>query len=224
MCTLSYIPYKNNAIFTSNRDEDIRRGVALPPKMYEVNGKEITFPKDEKSGGSWFACKGNEAIMILLNGAKEKHVRRSRYRRSRGLILLDLLSQDHVKLAWEAIGLNDIEPFTIVFYDRSNLYQWRWNGEDKKEMLLDVSKSYIWSSSTLYSKEARELRQELFINFMKEDFSGAESVFNFQKFGKIDDKENGFQINRNGIMMTQTICQSIVTTDEITMRHQNLID
>ncbi len=215
MCTLSFIPTKNKVFITSNRDEDVRRGLALEPAVYKINEKEILYPKDPLSGGTWFAVREQEAIMVLLNGAEEKHKRIPPYQKSRGIILLDLIGSEDSLKAWDNINLDRIEPFTIVFYNKQELYQWRWNGIIKTTTKLDPVKPYIWSSSTLYSKEIRMMREKWFFDFLENDFKDAESIIHFHKYGGSIDKQNGFQINRNQTLITQNITQAILTKQTI---------
>ena len=86
MCTVTFIPTNQGCIITSNRDEKISREKAISPQEYEIDGKKITFPKDPKAGGTWIVHTNNK-IVVLLNGAKEKHLAKPFYRKSRGLIV-----------------------------------------------------------------------------------------------------------------------------------------
>jgi hypothetical protein len=54
------------------RDEKITRERALPPTRIYIEGKKIIFPKDPKAGGTWIAHNETK-IIVLLNGAQEKH-------------------------------------------------------------------------------------------------------------------------------------------------------
>ena len=121
MCTVSFVPTKNGICITSNRDEKITRSKAISPQKIIINNKEITFPKDPQAGGTWFAHDGKNVI-VLLNGAKEKHISAGNYKKSRGLIVLDLISAIDPFLEWETIVLQDIEPFTIVFFNGEKLF------------------------------------------------------------------------------------------------------
>ena len=92
MCTVSFVPTQNGICITSNRDEKISRSKAISPQKTTINNKEITFPKDPQAGGTWFAH-DDKNVIVLLNGAEEKHVSKGNYRKSRGLIVLDLIVQ-----------------------------------------------------------------------------------------------------------------------------------
>ena len=91
MCTVTCIPTSRGIVITSNRDERIARGKAISPEVYEMNGVQITFPKDPKGGGTWIAHT-KKKVIVLLNGAQDKHKLKPSYKKSRGLIVLDLIS------------------------------------------------------------------------------------------------------------------------------------
>ena len=224
MCTVSFVPANNKIIITSNRDEAVLR-TALPPETYLINHKNITFPKDPKAGGTWYAVAENGTVLVLLNGADEKHKHRPPYNRSRGLIVLELISNDAPILHWDQIDLDGVEPFTLVLFQELKLYQLRWNGIAKSRVDLDASKNHIWSSSTLYPKEIREQRAEWFYRFMenKHDVSEDE-MFNFHRYTENSNAENGLIINRNDALKTLTITQTVIHNQDISMNHYDLID
>ena len=112
MCTVSYVFANGKTIITSNRDEKVARPNAVEPKNYLVNNKKIIFPKDQKAGGTWYAITDDASVLVLLNGADEKHELKTAYRNSRGLIVLDIISADSAIEYWKSIDLSDIEPFT----------------------------------------------------------------------------------------------------------------
>ena len=99
MCTVSFISEKNNVFITHSRDEMIARSPALAPEIYPVNNKHLLFPRDGLAGGSWIGVNETGTAAALLNGAFIKHIPHPPYRKSRGLIFLDLLSSDNI-LNW----------------------------------------------------------------------------------------------------------------------------
>ena len=131
MCTVSFVNANGKIIITSNRDEKTLRPNAIEPKNYLINNKKIIFPKDKKAGGTWFAIDEHSTIIVLLNGAEEKHLLKESYRKSRGLIVLDLISSKSAIQAWKFIDLENIEPFTIVLFENQKLYQLRWDETQK---------------------------------------------------------------------------------------------
>ena len=224
MCTVTYIPTKEGCIITSNRDEKITRERALPPTEYYIEGKKITFPKDPKAGGTWIAHSETK-IVVLLNGAEKKHFQKPNYRKSRGLVVLELISTENSLKYWQSIDLTDIEPFTIVLFENNKLIQLQWNEVEKSEELKDVNQFHIWSSSTLYSKEIREQRKVWFTNFIKGNTNPTpEEILHFHQFTESENKEFGLQINRNNVLKTISITQCKVSNDKIEMVYLDLFE
>lgn len=223
MCTLTFIGTKNGYCLTSNRDEKVSRGKAIPPKKYEINGKTITFPKDTAAGGTWVAH-DEQAILVLLNGANEKHISTGNYIRSRGLILLDLIGSDNPIEEWKNIDLENIEPFTIVYFDGKNLIQWQWNSIEKTTKKFNKEEPHIWSSATLYEPEIRAKRASWFAQFLqeKEDIS-ADELLHFHQFEQATNSDYGLQINRNNILKTVSITQCIWQPQRIEMHYLDLL-
>ena len=222
MCTVSFVFSNGKSILTHNRDEKVARPSAINPQKYTVNNKNIYFPKDQKAGGTWYAVAENGTVLVLLNGADEKHQLKPSYRKSRGLIVLDLISSNSPIEEWNLIDLSDIEPFTIVLFQNKELSQLRWNEVEKSTLNLDVNQSYIWSSSTLYPKEIREHRAEIFQNFIALNEISAKKLFQFHRYAKEDDQENGLIINRNNEMKTLSITQTIIQENKVVLSYHDL--
>ena len=224
MCTVSFVNTNGKIIITSNRDEKIARDVAIEPKNYLVNNKNIFFPKDKKAGGTWFAVNENATVLVLLNGAIEKHLIKENYRKSRGLIVLELISSESVINSWKNIDLQNIEPFTLVVFENQELYQLQWNEILKTSSKLDSNKSHIWSSSTLYNKEIREKRANWFHDFMNEksNISG-NKMLEFHQYTENDNLEHGLIINRNNALKTLSITQTVIEKNKVQISYQDLI-
>ncbi|HCQ13821.1 NRDE family protein [Flavobacterium sp.] len=223
MCTVSFVFSNGKAILTHNRDEKIARPSAIEPQKYSINNKDIYFPKDPKAGGTWYAVAQNGTTIVLLNGADEKHQLKPSYRKSRGLIVLDLISSNSPIEAWKSIDLSAIEPFTLVLFQDSKLYQLRWNEVEKTTLNLDVSQNHIWSSSTLYPKDIREKRANWFHTFLdtKPEVDEVE-MFNFHRYTEGENQENGLIINRNNVMKTLSITQSVIEKNNIVLSYVDL--
>jgi uncharacterized protein with NRDE domain len=63
--------------------------VHTPKKLYG-KCKNVIYPKDPKAG-TWYVVDEKGTVLVLLNGANEKHVAGLNYRKSRGLIVLDII-------------------------------------------------------------------------------------------------------------------------------------
>ena len=224
MCTVSFVNSNGKIIITSNRDEQVARP-AVEPRNYLVNQKNLFFPKDPKAGGTWYVVDDSTNVLVLLNGAEEKHQSNSPYRRSRGLIVLDLFSSESAINAWETIDLDNVEPFTLVLFQDKQLYQLRWNGTKKSKVELNTKENHIWSSSTLYSKEIREQRSQWFSTFLDTTPEVTfEEMFRFHRYTEADNSQHGLIINRNDKLKTLSITQSVIEQNRITVMHHDLIE
>jgi uncharacterized protein with NRDE domain len=223
MCTVSFVRAGDSVIITSNRDEHIQRENAAAPAFNILPGKKIIFPKDARAGGTWFAAADNGTVSVLLNGAFKKHIAAPPYRKSRGLILLEMIEADNPVLVFSRLNLDNIEPFTVVLYQPETLHELRWDGTDKFEKQLDIDGNYIWSSSTLYSDDIIKQRENLFHQFIQS--SAGITAASIQKFHNNNhgDIENGFVINRATGMKTFSITQAVVTADAINFLHTDLL-
>lgn len=170
MCTVTYIPLgKQDFILTSNRDETpLRRTIS--PKEYLEDDVVLTYPKDEVAGGTWIGLSENKRLICLLNGGFEIHKRAESYKMSRGVIVKKLLKIENAVREIENFNFENIEPFTIVLVDWKEqlaAYELVWTGEEKFfKVLKDEPK--IWSSSTLYTQEMKEMRVQWFNDWLEE--------------------------------------------------------
>lgn len=209
---------------TSNRDEKTIRPEALVPRTYVHNGKNIMYPKDAKAGGTWFAVDENGIVLVLLNGGIIKHNPVFPYRKSRGLIALDIIAHYSPKDFWRTIQLENIEPFTLVLYQEKKLYELIWDGFQKRITKLDGSQNYIWSSVTLYPDEVRKERSEWFFDFLKDKNEiTAADMLEFHRNTYSDDPENGLIINRENTMKTLSVTQTVIEQNKGVMKYYDLV-
>ncbi|MCC9071850.1 NRDE family protein [Flavobacterium sp. F-65] len=224
MCTVTFVNSNGKIILTSNRDEKVIRPSAIPPKNYIRKGRHITFPKDSKAGGTWYALDDKGTVLVLLNGASIKHEVILPYRKSRGLIVLDIIEQESPKDFWDVINLENIEPFTLVLYQKNRLFQLRWDGILKETIELSPDESHIWSSVTLYSEEIREKRANWFRSFLtgKSEISSSE-MLDFHRYTEKDNTENGLVINRDNELKTLSITQTVIEKNKVMLGYYDLI-
>lgn len=222
MCTVSYITHGNKRIITSNRDEHVSRPAAFHPKEEYVNGFKITYPRDPKGKGTWFALRGDGVGIVLLNGAFKKHTPKQNYALSRGLIVLQIISDKEPENQLSKIDLLEIEPFTLVFFDGKQLLEFRWDGTTKHKKQLNPDENYIWSSTTLYDEIAKVQREKLFNKFLEETSSLTENAVIDFHLGNNDDFENGFIIKRQSGLQTVSITQAQIGKGAIDMTYFDL--
>lgn len=225
MCTVSFHRHNSKVIITSNRDEHINRPSAISPKKTSYGAKKLYYPKDPQAGGTWFTVSSQGFVFVLLNGAEAKHIPNPPYRKSRGLILLDLIKSNNFLKEWNVIDLSNIEPFTVIAFVDDQLFQIRWNEMEKSLIQLDTSKAYIWSSTTLYNEDIISKRERWFSEFLNQrnDDICSEDLISFHSNTQKNDLQNGLVMNRNNSMLTKNITQCEITEDRFTLTHFDLI-
>src|SRR3954471_24208831 len=162
MCTVTYIPLGGKKILTSNRDEKTFRKRALPPQIYLHEDVRLIYPKDGDAGGTWIALNENGNVAVLLNGGFEKHISKPPYKKSRGLVFLEVIKNNSPLKYFKDVTLFNIEPFTVVIIKKNKLIECRWTGDNKFCKELNAQKPYIWSSTTLYDRNTRNRRERWF--------------------------------------------------------------
>lgn len=91
MCTITFTPISNHGfILTSNRDEAPGRET-LPPEIYNEDGVKLLYPKDAVAGGTWIGVSDRKRVASLMNGGFVAHEPKQSYRKSRGVVLKDIL-------------------------------------------------------------------------------------------------------------------------------------
>ncbi|WP_316838700.1 NRDE family protein [Pedobacter gandavensis] len=210
MCTVTFLPTSDGFYLSSNRDEHDSRGLAESPKKYQINGSELVFPKDPDKGGTWFAQKGNGDLAVLLNGAFVNHVKQAPYAKSRGLLLLEILSQHEPDLYFEQADLIRVEPFTLIVFTKGLLFEYRWDGLEKHCALPDPSIPHLWSSATLYEEQAQKTRQQWFRQWQESVGQlSIEKVLDLHRFGGTGDSNNDLVIKRSAQLMSTVSITSV---------------
>ncbi|HET9056012.1 MAG TPA: NRDE family protein [Chitinophagaceae bacterium] len=223
MCTVTYIPHKDKIFLTSNRDEKHSRADALAPMAYTFKSGKIFFPKDAQANGTWIALHENGNAMVLLNGGFKKHIPNYPYRKSRGLIFLEVMDSQWQLDKYRQTDLTNIEPFTLVMYREGELYECRWDGEKKHITPKDITTSHIWSSVTLYDDQTIARRNNWFNDFMKKDsFPSQDNIIHFHHFGGEGDVENDIRMNRDGFLYTVSITSIVLDNEKAFIKYIDL--
>lgn len=223
MCTVTYIPLKENEFaLTSNRDEkSFRNATELILKQIEFH--QMIYPEDPLAKGSWIGISEMGISICLLNGAFQKHERKSFYQKSRGIILIELLQSIHYKNSLDKFDLREIEPFTMIIVDQSQnknkLIEFIWDGNKKYIQELNSENPYLWSSVTLYSKEEIEFKKKLFNEKIKYIFDKAD-IFTFHHSSNNRLKRDSKEL----LPITISTTQIIGNPDELVIQHVDLIN
>lgn len=204
MCTVTYLPQPDGCIISSNRDEAILRPAALLPEVYKKNQQRLLFPKDPTGGGTWIVT-GQNATVCLFNGAFEPHVRKTNYRKSRGLIPLDFFQFSDVSHFAKSYDFKGIEPFSIVVYQNKTIIELKWDETEVYLIEHDSKKPQIWASATLYTKSVRLEREIWFNEWLASTPELSQStILDFHSTQRGDD-QNGLIINRKEGLKTVSV-------------------
>jgi len=226
MCTVTFVPTQTGIFLSSNRDELVLRKPATPPMEHQYSFGKILFAQDGEKGGTWMGAHENGNIMVLMNGAFERHKRQEAYRESRGIIFLEIFNGPEPVRNFDTIELNDIEPFTLVQWqqDSSSLWEMRWDGESKfiAEKKPDIPQ--IWSSAMLYDKPVIEKREQWFDKWLQEGHNfNFQEIMKFHEFGGDGDEMTDLKMNRNGILKTVSITVVEALDNEFVMHYHDTV-
>ena len=225
MCTVSFVPTSTGIFLSSNRDEKKTRGIALSPQIYQSESCRQLYPKDVNAGGAWIALNSFSDAAVLLNGAFEKHQVENTYRRSRGLIFLEIISENNPKEQFDSIDLNKIEPFTIILFSKGILHELRWDAFHKYQKILAIDRAYIWSSSTLYDSATVRKREHWFSVWLSQNSEPSlDQILSFHKFGGEGDRHIDIRMNRNNVLYTVSITSIELKGEVGIMHYQDLIN
>lgn len=224
MCTVTFIPKSNSDfIITSNRDEAPGRET-FPPKIYEEDKVQLLYPKDALAGGTWIGVSQKKRVVTLMNGGFVAHQRKPFYRKSRGLVVKDLLKADDLKKEIDNYDFNEIEPFTAILVEwktEVQLFQLVWDGLDyhfSEEPLAPK----IWSSSPLYPQNLKKKREQWFSGFLFDTISPSEKeILLFHKTAGEGDSNSNLIMDRS-FVKTKSITQIKRKKEAIEMRYEDL--
>ena len=223
MCTVTYIPTKEHVYLTSNRDEKNWRTDAHAPEVYEFSSGKIIYPKDGDAGGTWIAAHENGNVVVFLNGGFVAHTPAPPYRKSRGLILLDLIDHHTPYNCFLAINVNGIEPFTAIIRDNKHLFECRWDGSKKHHMEIDANKPHIWSSCTLYSGNTVSKRKSWFEEWIGDNaLPTQQQILHFHQFTGDGDSHNDLRMNRDGKVFTVSVTSIEIGKNAVAMDYLDL--
>jgi|SRR5699024_5131536 len=174
MCSLTYIPQAENTtnfILTDNRDESVNRPAEFP-QVYEELNSQLFYPKDKKAGGTWFGISKQKRAMALLNGAFKRHKRAVSYRKSRGLVVKELLAAKDLMKTIEDYDFSGIEAFFGIIFSwekEMKIIEIIWDGEKKHLNKKDAIKPHIWSSAMTFSLEEHTEKEIKFHQFLEKN-------------------------------------------------------
>jgi hypothetical protein len=206
MCTITYLPTPSGFILTSNRDEALVRKPAEVPHAVTIAQHQILFPRDGDAGGTWVATADNSRTICLMNGAFTRHKHNPPYRMSRGLVVLDFFKSDSIQSFYRDYDLTGIEPFTIIVIENGELFELRWDGQQKYFKTLDARLPHIRCSATLYTPEVIAMREKWFSAWLQKhkEFT-VSNILQFHLFAGEGDEHTQIRMSIFGIVQTVSI-------------------
>lgn|SRR5262245_22775581 len=142
MCTLAFVPIPPDGyLLGHNRDELSSRARGVPPSLSARDGLTVAHPTDPDAGGTWIGANAAGVVVAILN-AKEREGRvLPPAPRSRGLVLLGMLSVRSIAEAAERVStaersLAGVRSFHLVAAEPggrgvpARLARFRWDGSE----------------------------------------------------------------------------------------------
>lgn len=222
MCTLTLNKIQNTLVFTSNRDDNILRNATEFITISHQNNK-IFYPKDKLKEGTWLAYDNKGNVAILLNGSDDKHTKMPYHTKSRGLIAIDFLKMNtNIEEFAQKYNFKGFEPFTLVVLKNHQLQELKWNDKNTQTTIFkEIPNHKIWSSVTLYNKETRMKREQIFDDFTSKSILNKTTIFDLLATPTTD-LENGFCMQRPNVQTLAT-SQIEVLPNEIRYKAYNHI-
>jgi len=226
MCTLTYIPragFPENFILTDNRDEAVNRPAAFP-KVYKELKTQLYYPKDNQAGGTWFGISKQKRAMALMNGAFKRHLRERSYRKSRGVVVKELLAAENLKETIEHYDFKGIEAFYGVVFSwnsATEITEIIWDGEKLHLQNKDPKQPHIWSSAMTFSPESHQQKKLVFDQFIKEHQQTEDLLDRIWDFHQSE--ESGMILEMGVLKTTSVSCFVQNRTTKDTFRFKDLI-
>lgn len=171
MCTLTWLRRADGFELFFNRDEKKTRAPERPPEIFERDGVRFLAPRDGQDQGTWIGVNDRGLAVALLNRYVPNTGPEREQFRSRGLLLMDLLTALHRSEVGERLAETELEryrPFSLFSADpagRARLFEWTgWHLEetDEPDALMPLA------SSSFDQALARVHRRNLYADLVAE--------------------------------------------------------
>lgn len=176
MCTVTVVPHETGIRVMCNRDERRSRPAALPPQVHDLGGRLAAFPIDPPGGGSWVGVNDAGIVVTLLNVSGASYSFREEPRRSRGLIVREILrcgSLSHVLETVASLDASLFEMFRLVVTHGFTAVDATSDGVHtvvRRQITLDTP--LLFTSSSLGDALVEAPRKQLFQRMLVERRSG----------------------------------------------------
>jgi hypothetical protein len=113
MCTVTVVPHQKGIRVMCNRDERRSRPAALPPQVHDLGRRLAAFPVDPRGGGSWVGANDAGIVVSLLNVSGPSQSSSQVPKRSRGLIVREVLRCGSLSDVLETVAVLDARQFDM---------------------------------------------------------------------------------------------------------------
>lgn len=141
MCTVTFVPRRGGYCLAMNRDEQLTRAGARPPRREKLGDRTVIWPADP-GGGTWIALNDTAACLALLNWyAVPGEFTGEPVTRGRVVQTVGVATRPaEVATALGGLPLARMKPFRLVgvFPASAEVVEWRW---DAIEL---VCRRYAW--------------------------------------------------------------------------------
>lgn len=165
MCTMSVIRLPGDAWrIAFNRDEALSRPAALPPHRFTIENRQVVFPIDPQSLGTWICVNESGLALGLLNLTRPT-AKRTAGTVSRGRVIPSLCSATSVIEAVEMIEkqtLKEHSPFRLIAVDPFNLAEIGFDGARTAVRFHPSWDCEMFTSSGLGDQLVERPRKDLF--------------------------------------------------------------
>jgi len=220
MCTVTYLPKAGGGIVTASRDESPIRNADGLSLHSSSDRSEFLIAKEPLHGGTNLAI-GKDFTTVLLNGAFLPHKRKLKYRKSRGIVVLDSLNLQSLN-EFERDDLEGVEPFTLLRFGK-DIEELKWDDSVVNFQTHDLTKPLIVASAVLYSAEARAKRQKWFGDLFSVGSPNRNEIWSFHLNGGDGDPENDMVMNRHNMVCTVSISQVFTSNVKKEVKHFDLV-
>jgi len=159
MCTLTFIPRDDGYVLAMNRDEQITRGLAMPPTRVQMGVGQAVYPTDIE-GGTWIGANDHGLAFGLLNrNPSGPPLNKTRSRAEIIPPLAGLADIEEAQAIMQNSDLGGILPFRLIGISATEkaLVEWQWD-QRKLETATGDWHARHWFSSSLSDEQARAWR------------------------------------------------------------------
>ena len=174
MCTVTWLPTDAGYHLFFNRDEQVSRPPATPPKIHEVGGVRCLYPVDSQAGGTWLGVNEHGLTIGVLNhyaagaggtGAASEPLT------SRGLLVVSLLdARTAQEVAQRVSGsrLRSYAPFIlIVLSPGGDLTTHTWDGSELRTR--ETVEPRFLTTSGFEPSAVASVRRKTYESWMRQD-------------------------------------------------------